>query len=142
MKDNMTTVTLLGPPRDNVRNKAAVFITGQCANLMFVSNENDFDKYMSSLNAIKQSIASLNGAHRCGKISDVEYRVRLVKEWLDGCVSGFIDEYGMDSVPNDVRMAITDVKSNLGLPIDTPWPALKYETLDLTMATLLVRTSF
>ena len=78
----------------------------------------------SDAGSIKSCAAGINGDYNDGRISEEEKRDRYLSTFIpltENCIS----EWGLDMVPLDIRCAIADVRSNLGLPV-VLWPAILY----------------
>ena len=76
-------------------------------------------QWWACINAIKGSIARINdnlaqtGRQGQGNISDYQQWITNVKE--------FIDIFGYDKVPEDIRKALNDVERGCHVPV-TQWP--------------------
>jgi len=129
---------LLGQPSDDVRKEKGLIYSGGLSVRYFI-NSDEFVKFAADVENVKNTIASINSMHGEGTLSNVDYRDRVEHDWLDGCVASFLQEYGLNSVPIDIRNAIDDVCNGLELPITTPWPRFQYESVTPNVDVLSVR---
>ena len=83
----------------------------------------DTNKWYGDFTKIK-AYASVISDHTCDKQecgdSDwLEVKKNLFSQWLK-VVESFINEYGRNMVPHDIKGAMKDVEINLGLPVTFP----------------------
>lgn len=120
-------VMLLGEPPDNERICSALFTSGSdYLSIRYVRNEEEYKVFARDLMLIKNVISDLNHAREVGFMDETIYRQELKTQWLGGCVATFIQSYGLQSVPKDVRLAIDNVMKELDIPMENPWPAFKF----------------
>ena len=70
----------------------------------------------SDTGSIKSCAPGINGDYNDGRISQEEKRDRYLSTFVP-LTENYISEWGLDMVPLDIRRAIADVRSNLGLPV-------------------------
>lgn len=85
-----------------------------------------FEDYTSHMMSVKNEIAMLNSSVESGTMSRELYIEMVKSYWLQGIVLGFIERYGLDLVPVDIRRAVTNVQQNVGVVVVNEWPSLTY----------------
>lgn len=108
---------LLGDEEDTRRTRVGTIQTGRYVYIRFVSNEDEFRRYTRRLDEVKHYIDNLNKEHETGGMTEAEYRAALEHRWLNVVVRTFVMEYGVASVPVDVRNSVNDVTGHLNSDI-------------------------
>ena len=85
--------------------------------LRFTATENEFRRYTTRLEAVKHYIDNVNKDHEQGGMTEPEYRAALEHRWLNVVVRAFVMEYGVLSVPIDVRNSVNEVAEYLNSDI-------------------------
>jgi hypothetical protein len=75
---------------------------------------------------VKNEIDVLNSNVESGTMSRELYIEMVKSYWLQGIVLRFIERYGLDLVPVDIRRAVTNVQQNVGVVVVNEWPSLTY----------------
>lgn len=88
-----------------------------------------FQDYTEHMMSVKNEIDALNSMVESGSMSRVMYTEMLKTYWLQGIVVGFIERYGLELVPVDIRRAVNNVQDNVGEVVINDWPSLTYVQL-------------
>ena len=121
---------LLGEDADERRAFVGAIQTGPYVFIRFATDEDDFRRYHQHLDAVKNYISNLNKTYETGGLTEPEYRTSLEHRWLNVVVRAFVMEYGVNSVPIDVRNAVNNVAGHLNsdilndIIIDKEWTTL------------------
>ena len=130
------------PPLESLPEGMAIYLGSLCENptktmivhcgvahVITCDTRRQFEDYTSHMMSVKNEIDALNSNVESGMISRTLY-IELVKSyWLLGVVSRFIERYGLQLVPVDIRRAITHVQDNVGVVAVNEWPSLTYVQL-------------
>lgn len=85
-----------------------------------------FEDYTSHMMSVKNEIDVLNSNVESGTMSRELYIEMVKSYWLQGIVHRFIERYGLELVPVDIRRAVTNVQHNVGVVVVNEWPSLTY----------------
>jgi hypothetical protein len=110
--------------------QVALLLSG-VAHFVRVRNKEQFTQYASSILQVKETIKTFNESVEAGRICRKKYMKLVTDDWLNGVAKAFIEKYGRSLVPLDIRMAIDEVSSNVGVTIVQEWPEIKYVRIKL-----------
>jgi len=88
--------------------------------ISFFESVDECLKYVTELEDIKNVIEELNKKRASGSISTVVYASNLEYVWIP-MVNDFVEEWGKDMVPQDVRHSSTHVRRTVDIP-PFEWP--------------------
>ena len=94
-------------------------------NRLFVVDFSNQDRAVSctrNIGSLKKSAADINSDFNSGRISLEEKTFRFRTIWIP-LADHYISEYGLHTVPLDIRRSIADVRSSLDM-VAVLWPAI------------------
>jgi len=107
-----------------------ILISGKhCISYVQFENQAEADQYHhDTQNEIRNQAEAINHAWRRHNINDEE-RNNQFKNHLLPKVATFIEKWGKEMVPEDIRVAVTDIEGNVGVAITIwrPWEFVQLE---------------
>ena len=100
-----------------------------CISYVQFENQAEADRYHHDTQyEIRDQVEAINNAWLRHNINDEE-RFNQFKNHLLPKVATFIEKWGKEMVPEDIRVAVTDIESNVGVAI-TIWPPWEFIQLE------------
>ena len=115
--------------RSNYQNDV-ILINGKhyISYIQFENKEEAVQYYHDTQIEIRNQVEAINNAWHRHNINDEE-RDNQFKNHLLPKVATFIEKWGKEMVPEDIRVAVTDIESNVGVAI-TIWPPWEFVQLE------------